>query len=155
ICKTLEPEHARALIDNQATANPLFLTVALEELRLFGGFKTLRRKIAGLPQLAKPARGKAPSRTIDEALDEIFGQVLDRLSDEATRRDAPDLVPTLFRLLASAKEGLSERELEDLLGMLLPGVEGKRREGEVQVVLRQVRGYMMRKGPVLDFFHRS
>ena len=46
-------------------------------------------------------------------------------------------------------------ELQELLATLLPSHDGKRRDGETQVVLRQVRSYLMRKGPLLDFYHRS
>ena len=162
-CKTLDPVLVRELVGNDATRNPLFLTVALEELRVFGGFQTLIDRIQALPTLTgrsasesslSPAdRGpEPPTETIDNALDGLFGQILDRLDREC---HVDDLVTTMFRLLASAKEGLSEQELLELLARLLPAEDATRRSGEVEVVLRQVRGYLMRKGPLVDFYHRS
>ena len=95
---------------------------------------------------------------IATALDRLFGMVLDRLDHEA-RRQTPDLVPRLFGLLASSRDGLSEQELGSLLVRTLPEIPAEDRSGQMQVVLRQVRSYLQRKqalGTVLvDFYHRS
>ena len=42
-CKTLDAGQISQLLHNEATRNPLFLTVALEELRVFGSFESRRR----------------------------------------------------------------------------------------------------------------
>jgi WD40 repeat protein len=150
-CKTLDDSQVSLLLENQATRNPLFLTVALEELRVFGSFDKLPRAIAALPRLDD--RGD-----IDQALDRMFGQVLERLERE-TARQAPGLVPALFGYLAVACEGLTEEELAGLLARKLPALPGRERQGTLQVVLRQVRSYLMRKGTrqgaLVDFYHRS
>ena len=153
-CKTLADDQVAQLLENEATRNPLFLTVALEELRIFGSFEQISRAITQLPRLDDSQIGG----DVENAVEALFGRVLDRL-DRETRRQTPDLVPTLFRMLASAREGLSEQEIDDVLARQLPGLaEGDRKSG-MQVVLRQVRGYLMRKtaarGTLIDFYHRS
>jgi WD40 repeat protein len=153
-CKTLDPEQTGRLLENQATRNVLFLTVALEELRLQGSLEKLPAAVAGLPQLDDPE----VAGNIDRALDRLFGQVLERLEQE-TRRQAPDLVPALFCLLAASRDGLSEQELQGALARRLPHRLDAERAGTLQVVLRQVRPYLMRKGlrrgTLVDFYHRS
>jgi hypothetical protein len=139
-CKTLDDSQVSLLLENQATRNPLFLTVALEELRVFGAFEKLPDAIRALPRLDADGQGD-----IDHALDALFGRVLERLEQE-TERQAPGLVAALFRLLASAREGLAEEELQGVLARKLPGLPEAERNGAVQVVLRQVRRYLMRKG---------
>lgn len=150
-CKRLEPVHVDLLLRNQATRNPLFLLVALEELRVFGSFEKLSERIANLPRLESEDE-------IDGALDAIFGQVLHRLETE-TNRQAPGLVAMMFRLLASARDGLSEKELTELLARRLPDITAAIRDGAMQVVLRQIRRYLTRKGAaqcvLIDFYHRS
>jgi WD40 repeat protein len=153
-CKTLDDSQVSLLLENAATRNPLFLTVALEELRVFGSFDKLPRAIAALPRLDDDrVRGD-----IDRALDLMFGQVLGRLERE-TARQAPGLVPALFGYLAVACEGLTEDELGGLLSRKLPALPESQRQGVLQVVLRQVRSYLMRKGArqgaLVDFYHRS
>src|SRR5262249_16274170 len=48
--KTLDANQIRMLLDNPATANPLFLVVALEELRGFGSYEQLNERIAAFPR---------------------------------------------------------------------------------------------------------
>ena len=88
---------------------------------------------------------------VDDTLTAVFLQVIDRLEFDFD----PQVSHKVLSLLASAKEGLSERELLELLARLLPSQDAKRRDEEMQVVLRQVRSYLMRKGQLLDFYHRS
>jgi WD40 repeat protein len=153
-CKALDAGQVGRLLDNQATRNALFLTVALEELRVFGSFDKLAAAIGHLPRLDDPEI----AGDIDRALDRLFGQVLERLEDE-TRRRVPDLVSALFRLLAASREGLSEPELQGALAQCLPHLPAEERNGTLQVVLRQVRPYLMwkglRHGTLVDFYHRS
>jgi hypothetical protein len=160
-CKSLDEDQLALLLKNPATRNPLFLTVALEELRIFGSFDKLPNRIAELPRAIDEHDGEAgeDEAGVERAIEALFGQVLDRLDQEAAARKSPGLVSTIFRLLASAKEGLSERELRELVARLLPGMPEQRRAGELQVVLRQVRSYLLRKahpqGALVDFYHRS
>jgi len=153
-CKTLGENQVTQLLENAATRNPLFLTVALEELRVFGSHEKLSTEIAALPKLDDQEIAGA----IEPAIEAMFGRALARLERD-TERQAPGLVSILFRLLASAREGLSEAELTDLLARELANVPAAVRGGTMQVVLRQMRQYLMRKavrqGVVVDFYHRS
>jgi hypothetical protein len=157
-CKTLGKTELSNLLKNKATTNPLFLFVALDELRVYGGFgkegERLLEAIHRLPWLQHhDANGvliEAPNgapifTTIEDALDALFGQILGRLQRE-TDRQARNVSPTLFRLLASARDGLSEEELSGVLARVLPDLDQEVRDGEMQVVLRQVRPYLVRKG---------
>lgn len=57
-CKTLSDGQVAMLLQNEATRNPLFLTVALEELRIFGSFEQIPHEIAQLPHMDdSPDRG--------------------------------------------------------------------------------------------------
>ena len=67
--KTLDAQQVRLLLANEATRNPLFLLVALEELRGFGSFEQLNQKIGGLPQTG-------------DTLTAIFQQVIRRLGED-------------------------------------------------------------------------
>jgi WD40 repeat protein len=153
-CKTLDERQVSQLLENAATRNPLFLTVALEELRVFGSHDKLSAEITGLPRL----NGRETAGDIEGALEAMFGRVLARLERD-TDRQAPGLVPGLFRLLASAREGLSEGELRGLLARKLGNLPAGVRQGTMQAVLRQMRPYLMRKATrqrvLVDFYHRS
>ncbi|HRZ84355.1 MAG TPA: tetratricopeptide repeat protein, partial [Candidatus Hydrogenedentes bacterium] len=133
--KTLNPSQVQALLNNPATRNPLFLLVALEELRGFGSYELLDARIKALP-------------TGEDAVILLFAQVLERLELEF---DAEN-VRTLLSLLAAARRGLSERELLEL-------VEGHgdrtRSRSDLFPILRQLRGYLQNRSGLLNFFHRS
>jgi len=126
--KTLDDEQRELLLANPATRNALYLQVALEELRGFGSFDQLNARIA----------------QFDEADDvtELFGQVLERLELDFGQ----SLVEELTCLLAASRAGLTERELTDLLS------ETDTR-GELQVVLRQLRSYLLRRDELVDYYH--
>ena len=96
--KTLDEQQLRLLLANAATRNPLFLLVALEELRGFGSFEQLNQKISGLPQTGN-------------TLTAIFQQVIQRLGEDFNAATVKDVLT----LLACARRGLSERELLDLI----------------------------------------
>lgn len=156
--KSLDERQAGAVLANPATRNALFLSVALQELRVFGSFERLDEAIARIPRVEHEGARVLDEAGADEALAALFGALLARLEEE-TAGDAPGLVPRVFGWLASAREGLAERELADLAAAALPGVPGAARNAVLQAALRQVRAYLHRKaagGSVLiDFFHRS
>ena len=149
--KTLDPEQIGMLLENPATQNPLYLVVALEELRGFGSFEMLNGKIQSFPRMGG-----------QEGIDALFIQVIERLEEEFDT----NLVRSALSLLASARHGLSERELQDLL---LPSPTGRGAGGEgspqsgvrnpqsddLYPVLRQIRPYLQHRGDLLDFFHRN
>jgi WD40 repeat protein len=129
--KTLDEQQIDLLLGNPATTSPLFLLVALEELRGFGSFEQLNGRIAGLP-----CEG--------DTITLLFTQVLERLEREFDR----ELVRSVLAALAAARRGLSERELHGLAGAL-PGA------GDLFPVLRQLRPYLLSRGGLLDFYHRD
>lgn len=133
--KTLDEAQVRLLLDNEATRNPLFLLVALEELRGFGSFEELNRKIAGLPRTG-------------DTLTAIFQEVIRRLGEDFNAVT----VKEVLTLLACSRRGLSERELLDLLEGGQVRIEDS--AGDLFPILRQLRSYLQPRGPLLDFFHR-
>src|SRR5262249_15362437 len=119
------------LLSNPATANPLFLLVALEELRGFGSYEQLNERVTNFPREG-------------DSVTAIFTQVIERLEDEFDRATARDVLA----LLASARRGLSERELQELLASA-PGKD------DLFPILRQMRAYLLSRGGLLDFYHRN
>ena len=93
--RKLDTPQLAALLDHPGVSNPLYLRVALEELRLFGRFEQL------LPQIEDLAADVAG----------LFDQVLERLEEDHGR----ELVAEAFSLLGASRYGLSEAELLDLL----------------------------------------
>ncbi len=130
--RKLDTPQLNALLDHPGVSSPLYLRVALEELRLFGRFEQL------LPQIEDLAANVA----------ELFGQVLARLEEDHGR----ELVTATFSLLGASRYGLSEGELLDLL----------RREPEEQLpralwarLARGAKAYVVERGELVGFFHRQ
>ncbi len=130
--RKLDKSQLTALLDHPGVSNPLYLRVALEELRLFGRFEQLLPQIEGL---AADVAG-------------LFDQVLQRLEQDQGR----ELVTEAFSLLGSSRYGLSEPELLDLL----------RRNGEEQLpralwarLARSGKAYLVERGELVGFFHRQ
>lgn len=134
--KALDERQIGALLDNPATTNPLFLLVALEELRGFGSYEQLNQRIADFPREG-------------ETVTELFRQVIQRLEAEFH----PDVVRTVLTLLASARRGLSDRELLDLVEGT--GAAIGQSASDLFPVVRQLRSYLQRRGELWDFFHRN
>lgn len=134
--KSLDPRQVQWLLDKPATSNPLYLLVALEELRGFGSYEQLNRCIEQFP-------------TGDDAVTEIFVQVLHRLQDEFD----PATVYDVLTLLACARRGLSDRELLDLI--VSPAVAIDASQSDLFPILRQLRPYLQHRGALRDFFHRN
>ena len=132
VAKTLDDRQVDALLANPATKNPLFLMVALEELRGYGSFENLNRLIARLPKEG-------------DALTKLFENVFTRLEKEFDKR----LVESVLRLLVCARRGLSGPEL----------VELTRDRGEwadeLYPLLRQLAPYLHRRDGRYDFYHMS
>ncbi len=138
--KTLDAAQTSLLLSNSATANPLYLLVALEELRGFGSFEKLNDKIRSFPAVEG-----------EEGLDLLFGQVLQRLELEQDK----DTVTAMMSLMACSRMGLSEAELLELLTQGMDEAQTERRIGEMYVALRQLRPYLLRRGKLVDFYHRN
>jgi tetratricopeptide (TPR) repeat protein len=129
--KTLDARQVERLLANPAAANPLFLLVALEELRVFGSYDRLNQRIADLP-------------TEGDTITALFEQVFQRLEEEFDR----DLVRTVLTMLVTARRGLAERELHDLVTPLL-------KSADLFALLRQLRPYLLNRGGLLNFYHAN
>ena len=130
--KTFSADQQALLLGKESSRNPLFLLVALEELRLFGSFERLSTRIAELPEG-------------DGAVAAIFEQVCERLEedfDSATVRDT-------LALIGASRDGLSESELRDPNLLALSADQ----ERSLSALLHQLRPYLLIRGPLVDFFH--
>jgi tetratricopeptide (TPR) repeat protein len=136
--KTLDESQVDLLMRNPATRNPLFLSIALEELKGFGSFEHLNQRIDQFPNPANSAMAD------EDAVEGIFQQVIGRLENDFNA----ELVMTALCLLACARRGLSEGELGAL-------TRGQKRADYLFPLLRQLRSYLVRKGNILSFYHRS
>ncbi len=133
--KTLDESQIQMLLKNEATRNPLFLLVALEDLRTFGSFEKLNQRIAKFPQSG-------------DTLTEIFKQVIKRLLGEFNAGTVKDLLT----LLVCSRYGLSERELLDLIEG--KGVSSTESVSDIFPILRLLRPYLQSRGSLIDFHHR-
>lgn len=138
-CKTLDDEHIKALLEKKETKNPLYLKVALEELRIYGGFGKKGERLKELIQ-------KFPTDVVD-----MFVYILDRLERDvregAEERDKSRIVERLFCLLECSRYGLTSGELRELMA--------DDAENLYQGILRQIRDYLLNRGELIDFFHRE
>jgi nephrocystin-3 len=130
--RKLDNRQTSALLAHPETKNPLYLRVALEELRLFGKFEQLTQRIDDL----------APS------IIELFDQVLARLEEDHGR----EFVAETFALLGCSRFGLSEVELLDLLSSeeagRLPRILWTR-------LMFSTKMYLVQRGELFGFFHRQ
>jgi len=96
--KRLDPQNTRRIVTAPQTASPLFLGTLAEELRIFGSFEKLNERISDC-LVATTVRA-------------LFDDVLSRYE----RDYGMELTRDAFSLIASARQGLTESELLDLLG---------------------------------------
>jgi hypothetical protein len=147
--KALDEKQIKALLDNPACANALFLRVAIEELHGYGSFEQLTRRILEFPgrppvfweklRLRKAASeeglaGKNPTEA-------LFDQVLSRLEASFDK----DAVRAMLAYLFTARRGLLERELRGLVA----GAE------DMPAILRQLRPHLANSAGLLNFNHIS
>ncbi len=130
--RKLDGKQTAALLAHPGVKNPLYLRVALEELKLFGKFEQLTDRIKALA----------------EDIPGLFNQMLERLEADHGR----ELVSEAFSLIGCSRYGLSETELLQLL----------RREGEEQFprvlwarLYRISKMYLVQRGELISFFHRQ
>ena len=134
--KSLDVRQIQLLLENPATENPLYLLIALEELRGFGSFEQLEKRIQMFPEG-------------DDPVTELFVQVIHRLQSEFDSV----IVKQVLSLLASARRGLSDRELLDLIEGINASVGDS--QSDLFPTLRQLRPYLQYRGNLWDFFHRN
>lgn len=144
--KKLDSKHINALLEIEASKNPLFLKIILGELRIFGSFFNIKEKIH--------------TDFGDKALS-AFDGVLKRLEADPAYASIPAkiAVPLIFGLLAHSRFGLTADELAHMLFTTL-GYKNKSDQlneisESVFLYLRQVRPYLARKDGRYDFFYES
>jgi tetratricopeptide (TPR) repeat protein len=99
--KTLSPARLDRIISADQSANPLFLSALLEELRVFGTHEQLDWCISHY----------LTAKTVGQ----LFEKILTRYEQDYDR-DRPGLVRDAMRLIWAARRGLSEAELLEMLG---------------------------------------
>jgi WD40 repeat protein/Cdc6-like AAA superfamily ATPase len=140
--KDLDEQHLEALINSPGANNPLFLKVILSELRIFGVFEDLGRKI-------REDFGDSPQSA--------FQAVLNRLETDPayTPIDPAQAVPLLFGLLAHSRSGLSVAEVAAIMAEELALDDKQAVVDTIHHYLRQVRPFMARRDKRHDFFFES
>jgi hypothetical protein len=135
--KRLSEEQLHSLLSKEESYLPLYLRVALEELRTLGTYGEITARIVELP-------GETQA---------LFGWILGtRLPADPGFVGADGqpcgaaLVEKLCSCLGASRHGLSQGEL---VGLLDPGDP----RGNVAALLRLLRPYLMRRGELLDAFH--
>ena len=98
--KKLSPPRVDGIANAAQSANPLYLRVLLDEMRIFGVHERLEERIAYYLQAGSPY--------------ELYGKVIARW--EKDYGGAADLVRHTLSLLWAARRGLTESELLDALG---------------------------------------
>jgi hypothetical protein len=139
--KELDEPRIQTLINADGATNPLFLKIALSELRVFGAHNDLTTIMKSF--------GYDPSTAFDA--------VLSRLErDSAYFSIAPrQLVPHVFGWLAHSKHGLSVDEISALL--VREGLSDNLADARdaVHPLFRQLRHYLAKRDGRIDFFYES
>ena len=144
--KELDQKHINALLELEASKNPLFLKIVLNELRIFGAFLNIKDKIQN-------DFGNGPLSAFDGVLkrienDPAYSSLHSKIS-----------VPLIFGLIANSRYGLSAEELAYMilttLGYELNEVNLDQIKQAVYLYLRQVRPYLAKKEERYDFFYES
>jgi telomerase protein component 1 len=145
--KTMSAEHAALLLGKPAARYPMFLALALEELRVFGGFgqagEALRAQIENLPA----------DEDAEVALVALFARKLHRIGSDLRRQSGtiaalpPDsnLAAILLGFVAQSRDGLSASDLRGVMAQEFPAVPSADRNGLVEILLRQMRQHIVRR----------
>lgn len=118
--------------------NPLYILVALEELRVFGEFEELGSRINRLPD-------NVPA---------LFDQVLERIESDFN----PALVGDCMSYIACGRHGMTAEELQMLLKAHAPRIDPNAEAPKLPDMLwsrlyRSVSAYLFERSGVIDFFH--
>lgn len=181
--KTLDDVQIGVLLANGATAIPLFLLVALEELRGFGSFEHLDRRIAQFPhpvgcdrdwsdRLAEMRRsaedlsdaGRREERlsrleaiervrAITKPTDDPLTAVFQQVEERLSEEFDDGVLRNTLSFLVTAREGLSQHELLELIDGREMAVGDS--VSDLFPVLRQIRTYLQYRGELLRFAHGS
>lgn len=130
--KKLTEGQISAFLSKSSTRSPLYLLVALEELRLTGRFETLEKQIESLP----------------DDIPGLFESSLLRLEKE----HGPELVKDFLALIATGRGGQTE---EDLRALLKPGNEPRLPDLKWARLMRSLQIHLFRRSDFIDFFHQQ
>lgn len=98
--KTLEKPRATKIARSRQAANPLYLKVLLEELRLFGEYERLEERVEHYLEAETPQ--------------DLYHKVMERWEEDY--EGDSDMVGDSLSLMWASRHGLSENELRELLG---------------------------------------
>ncbi|MCG7852084.1 MAG: DUF4062 domain-containing protein [Methanosarcinaceae archaeon] len=131
-------EVEKTFYEKVKAGNPLYIQVALEELRIFGKFEELADRINNLP----------------ENVSKLFNQVLERIESDFNK----PLVCDCMSLIACGKHGMTAEELQTLLRAYAPRIDSKTESEKLPDMLwarlhRAFRSYLFERSGVIDFFH--
>lgn len=130
--KTMDKKHIDLLANHPASNLPLFLSIALEELRMFGSFERLEKRIK-----------KFPNYTGKQGLEAIYHQMLQRLELEI----GTNAVVQPLSLLVCSVTGLKETEIKQLC----PNIASEK----LALLWRELRVHLQIKDGLLNFNHDS
>ncbi len=128
--RQLEDDYINQLVSAPQTANPLYLQVILEELRLFGNFS----------KLAERLKYYLEAKTIPD----LYQKVLARLEEDYQLPESPHLVSHALSLLWATRRGLSESELLSLLEVS---------QADYSSLYLALRTAIVNRAGLLNFFH--
>ena len=134
------PSVRQAFFHKIEKGNPLYILVALEELRLTSVYEQLPQRVAALP----------------ETVPELFAQLLERLEGDF----GLPLIRDFTSFIACGRHGMTGEELQTLLTehapVLDPGLPPSRFPDLLFTRLRRALGpYLFARADVIDFFHRQ
>ncbi len=118
--------------------NPLYILVALEELRIFGKFEELAARIEKLP----------------DNVSDLFDQVLERIEGDFNQPLVCDCMTTI----ACGRHGMTAEELQTLLKHHAPHIDPNVEPVKLPDLLwnrlyRSFSSYLFERSGVIDFFH--
>ena len=140
--KSLDRVQIQLLASNAATASPLFLRTALEELRTFGSYEGLTQQIKELPKPKTSLFGFKRDANISNPTRELFLQILDRLEIE----HGAEVIERILGTIAVSRRGLLETEIVKLAEVVAS-------PETVYAILRQLRPYLFPRAGALSFYH--
>jgi WD40 repeat protein len=132
------PQVAESFYRKVEKGNPLYILVALEELRVFGKFEELGSRISKLP----------------DDVPALFEQVLERIESDFD----PALVSDFMSYIACGRHGMTAEELQTMLKSHAPRIGPNLNVPRFPDLLwsrlyRSLGAYLFERSGVIDFFH--
>ncbi|MEG1527807.1 MAG: DUF4062 domain-containing protein [Clostridia bacterium] len=136
--KSLDHNFIEQIVNSQ-NVNPLFLKVALNELRQYGSYQILKDKFYEL----------------GDTISSCFTSMLNRLENDANYCDIPFnvAVPLFFGLLSASRNGLSIKEMSQAMKLNLDQYSILQIEDTINYIVRQCRGFITNRITINFFYH--